>query len=79
MKTFLFENITKSNKQICSFQQALRMISFRQIHKVLDMEPLRSSKQSRQNRKRPRDTSDSALVAGKKDKKENVEDVQKPN
>lgn len=77
----VLESLTNQEREdiTANAQQALRMISFRQIHKVLDMEPLRSTRQSRQNRKRPRDNSDSGLVAEKKDKKENVEDVQKPN
>ncbi|XP_077331788.1 zinc finger RNA-binding protein 2 [Lithobates pipiens] len=77
----VLESLTNQEREdiTANAQQALRMISFRQIHKVLDMEPLRSTRQSRPNRKRPRDNSDSGLVAEKKDKKENVEDVEKPN
>lgn len=53
-------------------QSALRLVAFRQIHKVLGMESLPASKASARNRKRRRDGSDSGEGEGegKKDKKE---------
>lgn len=55
-------------------QHALRLLAFRQIHKVLGMEPLPASKASARNRKRRRDISDTGdgegEGEGKKDKKE---------
>lgn len=56
------------------FQHALRLLAFRQIHKVLGMESLPASKASARNRKRRRDVSDTGEGEGegegKKDKKE---------
>lgn len=56
------------------FQHALRLLVFRQIHKVLGMDSLPASKASARNRKRRRDASDAAEGEeegeGKKDKKE---------
>lgn len=54
------------------FQHALRLLAFRQIHKVLGMESLPASKASARNRKRRRDGSDTGEGEGegKKDKKE---------
>ncbi|KAM5192093.1 zinc finger RNA-binding protein 2 isoform 2-T2 [Mantella aurantiaca] len=80
----MFDVLASLTNQECeditaNAQQSLRMISFRQIHKVLDMEPFRSTRQSRQNRKRPSDNSDSGLRKRKKDKKEIEDNVQKPN
>ncbi|PSN31605.1 Zinc finger RNA-binding protein [Blattella germanica] len=64
-----------------SAQHALRLIAFRQIHKVLGMDPLPPPKFSRGrfNRKRRRDNSsgegnDSEAGDGKKDKKEDVDE-----
>ncbi|XP_062250889.1 zinc finger RNA-binding protein isoform X1 [Platichthys flesus] len=60
-----------------SAQHALRLLAFRQIHKVLGMESLPASKASARNRKRRRDVSDMGEVEGegegKKDKKEEAE------
>lgn len=55
-----------------SAQHALRLLAFRQIHKVLGMESLPASKASARNRKRRRDMSDTSEGEGegKKDKKE---------
>uniref|UniRef100_A0A8C5BLL1 Zinc finger RNA binding protein 2 n=1 Tax=Gadus morhua TaxID=8049 RepID=A0A8C5BLL1_GADMO len=57
-----------------SAQHALRLLAFRQIHKVLGMESLPASKASARNRKRRRDASDGGdgdgEGEGKKDKKE---------
>jgi zinc finger RNA-binding protein len=64
-----------------SAQHALRLIAFRQIHKVLGMDPLPPPKftRGRFNRKRRRDNSsgegnDSEAGEGKKDKKEDDDD-----
>ncbi|XP_068176370.1 zinc finger RNA-binding protein isoform X2 [Antennarius striatus] len=56
-----------------SAQHALRLLAFRQIHKVLDMESLPASKASARNRKRRRDGGDEGEGEGKKDKKEDAE------
>ncbi|XP_034438438.1 zinc finger RNA-binding protein isoform X1 [Hippoglossus hippoglossus] len=60
-----------------SAQHALRLLAFRQIHKVLGMESLPASKASARNRKRRRDVSDmgegEGEGEGKKDKKEEAE------
>ncbi|XP_037326558.2 zinc finger RNA-binding protein isoform X4 [Pungitius pungitius] len=58
-----------------SAQHALRLLAFRQIHKVLGMDSLPASKASARNRKRRRDGSDSGdgEGEGKKDKKEEAE------
>lgn len=55
----------------CS-QHALRLLAFRQIHKVLGMESLPASKANARNRKRRRDVSETGEGEGegKKDKKE---------
>ncbi|XP_072294010.1 zinc finger RNA-binding protein isoform X2 [Eucyclogobius newberryi] len=55
-----------------SAQHALRLLAFRQIHKVLGMESLPASKASARNRKRRRDVSDAGEGEGegKKDKKD---------
>ncbi|XP_042273804.1 zinc finger RNA-binding protein isoform X2 [Thunnus albacares] len=55
-----------------SAQHALRLLAFRQIHKVLGMESLPASKANARNRKRRRDVSDTGEGEGegKKDKKE---------
>lgn len=56
-------------------QHALRLLAFRQIHKVLGMESLPASKASARNRKRRRDGSDTGEGEGegKKDKKDEAE------
>lgn len=56
---------------LCS-QHALRLLAFRQIHKVLGMESLPASKASARNRKRRREVSETGEGEGegKKDKKE---------
>lgn len=56
-------------------QHALRLLAFRQIHKVLGMESLPASKASARNRKRRRDGSETGEGEGegKKDKKEEAE------
>ncbi|KAM9849072.1 zinc finger RNA-binding protein [Aulostomus maculatus] len=58
-----------------SAQHALRLLAFRQIHKVLGMDSLPASKASARNRKRRRDVSDTGEGEGegKKDKKEEAE------
>ncbi|XP_054874794.1 zinc finger RNA-binding protein isoform X6 [Amphiprion ocellaris] len=55
-----------------SAQHALRLLAFRQIHKVLGMESLPASKAGARNRKRRRDGSEAGEGEGegKKDKKE---------
>ncbi|XP_011472887.1 zinc finger RNA-binding protein isoform X2 [Oryzias latipes] len=55
-----------------SAQHALRLLAFRQIHKVLGMESLPASKASARNRKRRRDVGEAGEGEGegKKDKKE---------
>ncbi|CAL8308318.1 unnamed protein product [Lota lota] len=62
-----------------SAQHALRLLAFRQIHKVLGMESLPASKASARNRKRRRDASDGGEGdgegEGKKDKKEEAADA----
>ncbi|KAG5850776.1 hypothetical protein ANANG_G00086040 [Anguilla anguilla] len=60
-----------------SAQHALRLLAFRQIHKVLGMESLPAAKASARNRKRRRDGSETGEGEGegKKDKKEDAEDV----
>ncbi|XP_047231572.1 zinc finger RNA-binding protein isoform X4 [Girardinichthys multiradiatus] len=57
-----------------SAQHALRLLAFRQIHKVLGMESLPTSKASARNRKRRRDVSDTGEGEGegKKDKKDDA-------
>ena len=66
------EDITSSS------QHALRMIAFRQVHKVLGMEALPPPKHLRAARKRRRDSSngDTGETPGeeKKDKKEEMEE-----
>ncbi|XP_032427563.1 zinc finger RNA-binding protein isoform X1 [Xiphophorus hellerii] len=66
MKLQAREDITAST------QHALRLLAFRQIHKVLGMESLPASKANARNRKRRRDVSDTGEGEGegKKDKKE---------
>eukprot|EP00066_Takifugu_rubripes_P023887 XP_011613153.1 PREDICTED: zinc finger RNA-binding protein 2 isoform X1 [Takifugu rubripes] len=56
-------------------QQALRQLAFRQIHKILGMEPLPTSKASARNRKRRLDGSNvgEGEGEGKKDKKEEAD------
>uniref|UniRef100_H3DDI5 Zinc finger RNA-binding protein n=1 Tax=Tetraodon nigroviridis TaxID=99883 RepID=H3DDI5_TETNG len=56
-------------------QQALRLLAFRQIHKILGMEPLPTSKAGTRNRKRRLDGSNAGEGEGegKKDKKEEAD------
>lgn len=63
---------TRAGLCFLSLQHALRLLAFRQIHKVLGMESLPVSKASARNRKRRRDVSESGEGEGegKKDKKE---------
>ncbi|CAI5799246.1 zinc finger RNA-binding protein-like isoform X2 [Podarcis lilfordi] len=58
-----------------SSQHALRMLAFRQIHKVLGMEPLAllKNRPGPHNRKRRRDIEEETEGEGKKDKKEGEE------
>ncbi|KAL1023294.1 hypothetical protein UPYG_G00038800 [Umbra pygmaea] len=60
-----------------SAQHALRLLAFRQIHKVLGMDSLPASKASARNRKRRRDGTETGEGEGegKKDKKEDAEDA----
>uniref|UniRef100_A0AAZ3QH21 Zinc finger RNA-binding protein n=1 Tax=Oncorhynchus tshawytscha TaxID=74940 RepID=A0AAZ3QH21_ONCTS len=58
-----------------SAQHALRLLAFRQIHKVLGMDSLPVSKASARNRKRRRDGSETGEGEVKKDKKEDTEEV----
>ncbi|XP_064865742.1 zinc finger RNA-binding protein-like isoform X4 [Oncorhynchus nerka] len=58
-----------------SAQHALRLLAFRQIHKVLGMDSLPASKASARNRKRRRDGSETGEGEVKKDKKEDTEEV----
>ncbi|XP_041912452.1 zinc finger RNA-binding protein isoform X1 [Alosa sapidissima] len=60
-----------------SAQHALRLLAFRQIHKVLGMDSLPASKTGARNRKRRRDGSEvgEGEGEGKKDKKEDLEDA----
>lgn len=74
--TLIFEYPKKVNDQLLSLQFALRLLAFRQIHKVLGMDPLPQMNARfnvRNNRKRRRDNSDSNdgfEAEGKKDKKD---------
>uniref|UniRef100_A0A673B9I3 Zinc finger RNA-binding protein-like n=1 Tax=Sphaeramia orbicularis TaxID=375764 RepID=A0A673B9I3_9TELE len=72
--TDALENMTLQAREdiTASAQHALRLLAFRQIHKVLGMESLPASKASARNRKRRRDVSDTGEGEGegKKDKKE---------
>lgn len=67
----------KKSLSVFCFQDALRLLAFRQIHKVLGMESLPTSKASARNRKRRRDGSDTGEGEGegKKDKKEEAENA----
>ncbi|XP_067085616.1 zinc finger RNA-binding protein [Osmerus mordax] len=73
-QTDALETLTKQAREdiTASAQHALRLLAFRQIHKVLGMESLPASKASARNRKRRRDGSDAGEGEGegKKDKKE---------
>lgn len=72
--TDALESVTPQAREdiTASAQHALRLLAFRQIHKVLGMESLPASKGSARNRKRRRDVSDAGEGEGegKKDKKE---------
>uniref|UniRef100_A0A8C3XNK2 Zinc finger RNA binding protein 2 n=1 Tax=Chelydra serpentina TaxID=8475 RepID=A0A8C3XNK2_CHESE len=75
------ETMTSQEREdiTASAQHALRMLAFRQIHKVLGMDPLPPPKNrlNARNRKRRRDTSETAEGEGdgKKDKKEEDDDA----
>lgn len=66
---------TESVLFLFSSQQALRLLAFRQVHKILGMEPLPTSKASTRNRKRRLDGSNAGEGEGegKKDKKEEAD------
>lgn len=66
---------SSETKSLFSFQQALRLLAFRQVHKILGMEPLPTSKASTRNRKRRLDGSNAGEGEGegKKDKKEEAD------
>ncbi|KAM6921464.1 LOW QUALITY PROTEIN: zinc finger RNA-binding protein [Xenentodon cancila] len=72
--TDVMESMNQQSREdiTASAQHALRLLAFRQIHKVLGMESLPASKASARNRKRRRDISDmgEGEGEGKKDKKE---------
>ncbi|XP_028977462.2 zinc finger RNA-binding protein isoform X1 [Esox lucius] len=72
-------SITKQAREdiTASAQHALRLLAFRQIHKVLGMDSLPASKASARNRKRRRDGTETGEGEGegKKDKKEDAEEV----
>ncbi|XP_029904910.1 zinc finger RNA-binding protein isoform X1 [Myripristis murdjan] len=74
--TDVLESMTDQAREdiTASAQHALRLLAFRQIHKVLGMESLPASKASARNRKRRRDVSDTGEGEGegKKDKKEDA-------
>ncbi|MEQ2193900.1 hypothetical protein XENOCAPTIV_017344, partial [Xenoophorus captivus] len=74
--TDALENMKPQARQdiTASAQHALRLLAFRQIHKVLGMESLPTSKASARNRKRRRDVSDTGEGEGegKKDKKDDA-------
>ncbi|XP_044854537.1 zinc finger RNA-binding protein 2 isoform X1 [Mauremys mutica] len=75
------ETMTSQEREdiTASAQHALRMLAFRQIHRVLGMDPLPPPKNrlNARNRKRRRDTSETAEGEGngKKDKKEEDDDA----
>ncbi|XP_066503455.1 zinc finger RNA-binding protein isoform X2 [Hoplias malabaricus] len=65
------ENMTKQARE----DHALRLLAFRQIHKVLGMDSLPLPKASARSRKRRRDCTDEGEGEGKKDKKEDCQDA----
>ncbi|XP_020780432.1 zinc finger RNA-binding protein [Boleophthalmus pectinirostris] len=73
-QTDALQSVTSQAREdiTASAQHALRLLAFRQIHKVLGMESLPASKASARNRKRRRDASDTGEGEGegKKDKKD---------
>ncbi|XP_026866469.2 zinc finger RNA-binding protein isoform X2 [Electrophorus electricus] len=77
VQTDALGSMTKQSREdvTASAQHALRLLAFRQIHKVLGMASLPVSKASARNRKRRRDGVDEGEGEGKKDKKEVSRDV----
>ncbi|KAJ8408253.1 hypothetical protein AAFF_G00256670 [Aldrovandia affinis] len=77
-QTDALESMTNQAREdvTASAQHALRLLAFRQIHKVLGMESLPAAKASARNRKRRRDGSEAGKGEGegKKDKKEDAEE-----
>uniref|UniRef100_A0A3B3ZT56 DZF domain-containing protein n=1 Tax=Periophthalmus magnuspinnatus TaxID=409849 RepID=A0A3B3ZT56_9GOBI len=75
-QTDALQSVTSQAREdiTASAQHALRLLAFRQIHKVLGMESLPASKASARNRKRRRDASDTGEGEGegKKDKKDEM-------
>uniref|UniRef100_A0A8C8RR15 Zinc finger RNA-binding protein n=1 Tax=Pelusios castaneus TaxID=367368 RepID=A0A8C8RR15_9SAUR len=75
----VLETMTSQEREdvTASAQHALRMLAFRQIHKVLGMDPLPPPKNrtNARNRKRRRDTSETGEGNRKKDKKEDDDDA----
>nr|XP_015220803.1 PREDICTED: zinc finger RNA-binding protein 2 [Lepisosteus oculatus] len=82
-QTDALETMTNQEREdiTASAQHALRLLAFRQIHKVLGMEPLPvpKARASARNRKRRRDATESGdgegEGEGKKDKKEDTDDA----
>ncbi|KAG7487968.1 hypothetical protein MATL_G00028980 [Megalops atlanticus] len=78
-QTDALESMTNQAREdiTASAQHALRLLAFRQIHKVLGMESLPAAKAGARNRKRRRDGSETGEGEGegKKDKKEDAEDA----
>ncbi|XP_076880165.1 zinc finger RNA-binding protein isoform X4 [Brachyhypopomus gauderio] len=79
VQTDALGSMTKQSREdvTASAQHALRLLAFRQIHKVLGMESLPVSKASARNRKRRRDGVDTGEDEGegKKDKKEDLQEA----
>ncbi|XP_017558071.1 zinc finger RNA-binding protein [Pygocentrus nattereri] len=79
VQTDALGSMTKQAREdvTASAQHALRLLAFRQIHKVLGMDSLPASKASARSRKRRRDGTDvgEGEGEGKKDKKEDSQDV----
>ncbi|XP_036376576.1 zinc finger RNA-binding protein isoform X4 [Megalops cyprinoides] len=78
-QTDALESMTNQAREdiTASAQHALRLLAFRQIHKVLGMESLPAAKAGARNRKRRRDGSETGEGEGegKKDKKEDAEEA----
>ncbi|XP_063770918.1 zinc finger RNA-binding protein 2 isoform X2 [Pseudophryne corroboree] len=74
----MFESLTKQEREdiTTSAQHAVRLITFRKIHKVLGMEPIRTgrNKANVQNKKRQLDSTDKAVEG--EEKKVKTEDAQ---
>ncbi|KAI4877655.1 hypothetical protein NFI96_021338 [Prochilodus magdalenae] len=79
IETDALGSMTKQAREdiTASAQHALRLLAFRQIHKVLGMDSLPASKAGARSRKRRRDGTDvgEGEGEGKKDKKEDSQDV----